>query len=427
MKSFDRLIMVVLGVMIGITAIFNLLLPQLEAHNERLYVIEINRFMALHVDDFLTTTQSGHPFMTTSETLNGIRFFYIDHDDALLPDIFTNDSGRYTIRPHFVDDNLIGFFQFELTDIQSTSTPIIKTVVNGILFLIVMMVLGILIYIRQQIIIPFSTISHLPIELSQGNVKKGIPESKSRYFGNFIWGLNMMRETLAAHKKRELELLKDHKTMILAISHDMNTPLSTIKLSIKALSVGLYPDPNKQQEILTQVSHKIVEIENFVADIAKTSKENLLTFEVKKQEFYLADVVDKVVADYSELLALRKTKIVIDDFSNRLLLGDFQRLIEVMQNLMENAMKYGDKKQVRLSFTVEEEYHLITISNTGNTLPDKELIHVFESFWRGSNVGAASGNGLGLHISRTLMRQMGGEIYAQIVGDEFFITVVIAI
>ena len=426
MKSFNRLTLVVLGTMVGVIALFNLLLPQLENNNERLYIIEINRFIALHSNDHLITNQSIQSFMETSESLSGISFFSLEDDATLLSEAFTGSSRYYRVWPHVMDGHLRGFFQFQLVDMQGTSLSNIQRIVNGILFSMILIVALLLIYIRRQILVPFNEISHLPIELSKGNVKKGIPESKSRYFGNFIWGLNMMRDTLSAHKTREISLMKEKKTMILSISHDINTPLSAIKLGTTALLSGLYSDENKQQEVLKQISEKTVEIQHFVADIVKISKEDLFAFEVQKEEFYLADVVQKITVDYREILAGQKTTFKVAKFSNRLLLGDFERLVEVIQNLIENAIKYGDGVNVGLSFKVEEDCQLITITNTGNSLAEKELVYLFESFWRGSNVKNAPGSGLGLHICRQLMRQMDGEIYAQICDDNIFaVTVVV--
>ena len=422
MKSFDRLIMIVLTSVVLIVALFNFMLPQLETGNERLYVVEINRFMAMRNIENETVQNN---FILNATSLSDITFIYRNENIDELQQAFTRNHRHYIMRPFFESDELIGYFQFQLSDLQQNSVSNIQIIANGILVLIIALLFTVLIYIRQKIILPFNEISHLPKELSKGKVKTGIPESKSRYFGDFIWGLNMMRDTLLEHKKREMALMKEKKTMILSISHDIKTPLSTIKLGAKALQAGLYPDETKQQEVLTQMANKTVEIENFVAEIIKISKEDLFAFEVKKKEFYLSDVVEKIKTDYREVLDLQKTAFEIADFSNRLLLGDLERLIEVLQNLMENAIKYGDGVKVSMAFDIEEDHQLITIKNTGNMLDQKELVYLFESFWRGSNVKNAPGSGLGLYICRQLMRQMDGDIYARINDDTFCMTIVI--
>jgi len=67
---------------------------------------------------------------------------------------------------------------------------------------------------------------------------------------------------------------------------------------------------------------------------------------------------------------------------------------------------------------------LVKIINTGCTLSDTELPHIFESFWRGSNAEKQPGSGLGLYICRQLMRNMGGEIFAELHGNEMYMTAV---
>ena len=94
--------------------------------------------------------------------------------------------------------------------------------------------------------------------------------------------------------------------------------------------------------------------------------------------------------------------------------GDSARLTEALQNVVENAVKYGDGRKIRIQSRREEEEYIIVVQNTGCGLSSKELPHIFDSFFRGSNVGKNPGSGLGLYICRQLMHQMEGEITAGI-------------
>jgi len=85
----------------------------------------------------------------------------------------------------------------------------------------------------------------------------------------------------------------------------------------------------------------------------------------------------------------------------------------VLQNIIENAIKYGDGKRIEILFSEEDDCQLITVKNSGNTLPDTEIFHIFESFQRGTNADGKSGSGLGLYICRQLMRKMNGDIFAK--------------
>ena len=92
---------------------------------------------------------------------------------------------------------------------------------------------------------------------------------------------------------------------------------------------------------------------------------------------------------------------------------------------MENAIKYGDGENITVFFSQEEDMQLITINNTGNTLPVVEIVHIFESFYRGSNTEGKKGSGLGLYICREIMHKMYGEVYAKKTDNNMEIAMVI--
>jgi signal transduction histidine kinase len=238
-------------------------------------------------------------------------------------------------------------------------------------------------------------------------------ESKNRYFGKFLWGLELLRESLEEHRQKELKLEKDKKLMILSISHDIKTPLSTIKLYSKAIYDGLYHTEEKKLETAKKIEEKADQIEHFVTEIIKTSTSELFEFNVVMEEFYLKQLIDAVLQAYSEKLELLKTEFVILPYKDKLLKGDMDKLIDVFDNIIQNAIKYGDGKNITISFDEEDNCQLIRIINTGIPVPAGNLHHMFESFWRGENAIGKQGNGLGLYICRQLMHKMEGEVYAE--------------
>ena len=143
-------------------------------------------------------------------------------------------------------------------------------------------------------------------------------------------------------------------------------------------------------------------------------------------EFYLSELVEKITGYYREKLALIKTDFNVGKYKNCLLSGDLNRSVEVLQNIMENAIKYGDGRRMELIFSEADECVQIAIMNGGCTLGRDDLPHIFESFWRGANTENIRGSGLGLYICRQLMRKMNGEIFAEIADDIITVTAVFA-
>ncbi|MCQ2534036.1 MAG: HAMP domain-containing histidine kinase [Clostridia bacterium] len=289
----------------------------------------------------------------------------------------------------------------------------------------IVITLFVLVYVDRKILKPFNTMSNYSLELARGNLSNPIKQDKNKFFGKFMWGMDMLRDNLETNRKKELELQKEKKTLILSISHDIKTPLSAIKLYTRALSSDLYDTPEKRQDALDGISRNALDIEKYVADIVAASKEDFLNLEATIGEFYLSSVIARIKVLYEDKFARFHTEFKINEFSDLLLKGDPDRLEEVIQNILENAIKYGDGKRVTISFSEEEDCTLISVTNSGCSISEDEIPHLFESFYRGTNSSKHEGSGLGLYIARSLMRIMDGDIFANINGDEFSIVVVL--
>ena len=297
-------------------------------------------------------------------------------------------------------------------------------VVNLVTAGVVLAVAVVLLYIYFAIIRNFHRLSDYPFELAKGNLVTPMKAEKTRYFGRFLWGLDMLREKLEAEKVENLELQKEKNVFLLSLSHDIKTPLSAIKLYSAALRKNLYTDEDKIREVAEKIDENAGEIENYVAKVISASGDDFLNFDVREGEFYLSEALDSIRSYYSDKLAAIGTKLTFNDCTDVLIKGDRDRLIEVLQNIFENAIKYGDGREIDVTFEDEDGARLISVKNTGCTLSEEELGHIFDSFYRGSNVGSRGGSGLGLYICKKLMARMKGDVFAQILDGEMQVTVV---
>lgn len=396
MKAFNRIFIGVILLMAMIFAGVNLLIFDADNTNGKPYRVEIERISKLiERDDFAAESLSDCEYVT------GI----VKYSDE--PERFYNSNTDYTVRE-------IGgeLYRFDYT-VSADKSGSAAVIINTALGIMAAVVIGVMLYIRMKILAPFEKLTDIPYELSKGNLTSPIKETKNRFFGKFIWGVDLLRDNIEEQKKRELELQKKNKTLLLSLSHDIKTPLSAIKLYSKAISKGLYSAKEKQIEIAENINGKADEIERYISQIIKASSEDFLHLEVNNGEFYLSELVNKTALYYGEKLKLMHTNFKIADYSDCLIKGDIERSVETLQNIIENAIKYGDGKMIEIFFSEEEGCQLITVRNSGNTLPDTEILHIFESFHRGSNAEGKSGSGLGLYICRQLMRKMNGDIFAE--------------
>ena len=209
------------------------------------------------------------------------------------------------------------------------------------------------------------------------------------------------------------------------MSHDIKTPLSAIDLYTKALRRNLYDSEKEREKAFDGIEQNVAEIKRYVNEITQASREDVLNLEVKNAEIYLSQLIDKTKVYYADKMRRLHIDFSVEQVDDCLIHGDLDRLIEVLQNTIENAIKYGDGKQIRITFDEEENCKLIRVMNTGCDLSEDELPHIFDSFYRGKNSEKEEGSGLGLYICKELMHRMDGEIFAAIGEDTYTITLVI--
>lgn len=296
-----------------------------------------------------------------------------------------------------------------------------RTVVTVNICLAVMLIftIGVSIYIDRKVLKPFSSMTDMTIDLAKGNLTAPIKQEKSRYFGKFIWGMDMLRENLEDSKRKELEYQKEKKTLVLSLSHDIKTPLSAIELYTRALKDGIYDSEEKKKEALEGIQKNAEEIKRYAGEISKISREDFIDLNVNISEVYLDEIMNKIKVYYQDKLSVLHTSFSVDEHSNCLLKADPDRLAEVLQNFMENAIKYGDGNLINISFEEEEDYKLICVKNTGTAPDETDMQNIFDSFYRGKNAEGINGSGLGLYICKHLMQKMDGDVYAEAAEDGF--------
>ncbi len=402
MKAFRRLCIVVITVFLLLAAVLNLFLVGVKDRDEGIYRVEAKRL----ADEIAET---GNYDIEKYPHITGV---------------FKADDGEFYISgEHYLIIEAGGMlYRVEYTVGNGQHSVAAINCIFGALFLLVV---GLLYYIWWHIIVPFGKLNDVPQELARGNLAVPIPEERSRFFGKFTWGVNLLRESIEDSRKKEITMQRDKKLLLLSLSHDIKTPLAAIKLNAKALTRGLYKDEEKRRAVAESINTRADEIERFVSEITKASSEDFMSFEVIQDEAFLSAIITRIDTRYALQLAMSGTEFVIQKFDDCILSCDSNRLAECLQNLLENAVKYGDGRRIEISFDKMDGCQLITVSNTGCTLEAKELPQIFESFHRGNNADKVQGNGLGLFICRRLMGLMDGEVYADIYDECFCITLVV--
>ena len=375
----------------------------------RLYLVEARRVVKEIEEQKLEASEIETMSFNQYETIVGMKEFV---------------AGEFCDNDYLVEEIDGKLYRIEYAEERSPRLPLY---INISLFGMMIVTNIVLVYVYHKVLKPFRDMSNLSYELAKGNLSMPVKEEKSKLFGRFLWGMDMLREKLEETKEKELAFQKERKTLILSLSHDIKTPLSSIELYSKALSEHLYDTQERKDEALQGIARNVKEIKRYVNEIVTASREDFLNLEVRMGEYYLSEVMKATESYYQDKLSVIHTEFEVDEIPECLVRGDRNRMVEVLQNVMENAIKYGDGKRIRISFGEEEDCKLIQIENSGCNLKKEELPNLFDSFYRGSNSAGMKGNGLGLYICKTLMRKMDGEIFAGMKDDVFRVTIVVRI
>lgn len=273
MKGFNRISAIVAALIIAVFAAANVVLLRNRSNSGRPYRVEISRIER-------EIENGNNPDISSCIYVTAIT----EYEEG-----FYNSESDYVIRE--INGKL---YRFDYI-VNGSSDKISLITTNIILGIMTMLIIGVMLYIRLKILKPFELLTDVPYELSKGNLTAPVKETKSKFFGRFIWGVDVLRENMEQQKERELNLQREKKMLMLSLSHDIKTPLSAIKLYSKALSKGLYTGTEKQLEIAESINAKADEIESYVSDIITASREDFLSLEVTIGEFYLSELDRKSV------------------------------------------------------------------------------------------------------------------------------------
>lgn len=421
MKKFKWIVVGILSGYIVIASLLCYLMNQNQLDQNNRYRVEMKRIIeTVNERNDLAKAESLQeiyelPVTDYSDTQDIYKIRYISGNitdpDILEKFYHAENQYQYEIVPVRDNNKINGYYRFDYRKNISLAKGLIFAEIALALFVI--LVLLILCYLYRNILRPFHNFSQVPYELSRGNLNISVKESKNRYFGKFLWGIGMLKDTLDLHRKKELKLSKDKKMILLSVSHDIKTPLNAISLYAKAIEDDIYQTEIEKKDAVKRIQEKVEEINQFVQTIVKSSTEDVISIEVDPEaDFYLKDLNTKLEAGYAEKCMLRHLKFTIQNADNILIKGDMDRIYEALGNLIENALKYGDGDKIDITFTQEEYCQLIHVFNSGIPVDVAEMPHLFESFYRGTNTTGHQGNGLGLYICHEIMKKSNGDIYA---------------
>lgn len=273
----------------------------------------------------------------------------------------------------------------------------------GISLAFVFVVFG---YVYFAILRPFDKMKAFAQKIAQGNFDVPLNYERSNYFGAFTWAFDSMRREITKSRACEREAIENNKTVIATLSHDIKTPVSSIRAYAEGLEANMDSTPEKREKYLSVIMKKCDEVSKLTNDLFLHSLSDLDKLKINSEKFELCGFIQNAVGEIAaEQNDVRFTKPVF----TAMVSADKNRLTQITENLINNARKYA-KTDIDVFITQSEGNAEIHFRDFGRGIPDEDMPFIFDKFYRGKNCGNEQGSGLGLYIVKYIAEQMHGKV-----------------
>lgn len=270
--------------------------------------------------------------------------------------------------------------------------------------------------IINRIATPLETLSYGVDQLHSGNLSFRLEYLREDEFSPVCAVFNNMARQLEIMVDARQKDEESRRELIAGISHDLRTPLSSIKASLEGIEKGVANTKEKQQKYLDIVSSKTKDLEHIIGQLFLFSKLDVGEFPMNLKPIdigdTIADLVDEYGPEYEDKgLLIELTENVRDTIVN----ADVVWLRNVLVNLLENSLKYGatERQRVRVGCQKSRDNVEITVVDNGPGVSADVLRKLFDVFYRTDPSRNTKGSGLGLAITAKIVQRMGGEICAE--------------
>lgn len=268
-------------------------------------------------------------------------------------------------------------------------------------------------YLNRTVFAPFEDLKRFASQVANGDLELPLLMDRGNAFGAFTESFDLMREELKTAKEQERAANQSKKELVAKLSHDIKTPVASIKAVSELLEVS--GKTKKEQEWLKIIDTKADQIDNLISNMFQATLEELKELKVVTAE-HESGLLLKILAqsDYQQKAGAAKMPECLVCF-------DELRMQQVVDNVIGNVYKYAGTA-IEIGCSLKAEFLVIRIRDFGPGAEQLEVPLLTVKFFRGENAKGKSGTGLGLFISRYLMEEMGGVLDCGNWSDGFMVT-----
>jgi len=291
------------------------------------------------------------------------------------------------------------------------------TILGSIIIIIINFVL--IVALSNSIMGPLNKLKEATQKISEGNLDFEIDYTGDDEITDVLQKFEQMREKLVESNETQKAYEEDRKEMIAGISHDLRTPLTSIKGYVSGLLDGIADSPEKQQKYLTTVYNTAVEMDKLVDDLFLFSKLDLDKIPFDFEHVEIGNYISQCCEEIKFSMEKKKMSLAFANLCKNpvYVMLDRDQFARVLVNIAENSAKYKKNEIGSFYVAVTEENGevLIALKDDGEGIDSSLTGKIFDSFYRNdpARTNPVKGSGLGLSIAKQIVTSHGGRIWAE--------------
>ena len=273
-------------------------------------------------------------------------------------------------------------------------------------------------WLESSVFTPISAINIAMNNIRDGNFTYTLSTGEEGEIGDLYRNYEDMRLRLKESADEKLEREKQNRELISNISHDLKTPITSIKGYVEGLIDGVANTPEKQKKYVRTIYNKANDMDRLIDELtlyARFENDRIpYNFHRLNVADYFGDCVEEIGMDLdSRGFELNYTNLVSPQ---TVIIADPEQMKRVVNNIVGNSLKYMDKEKGRIDFRIldEQDSIRIEIEDNGQGIAARDLPNIFDRFYRtdSSRNSSRGGSGIGLSIVRKIVEDHGGYIWA---------------